>query len=151
MSDYRTDHYEDYRDEYPMHWPATQRRLENAAEWSKQFNDMVDENSWNQKLLGFSAQQGVENALRGIISAYNDPTIFRHDLNRIWNHYLENYHDHTDPQAQNCAKPSTTCSNTPHTRTRTLPLATATGSSTTQPNTATTATLAPWTKTKRWN
>ena len=100
MSDYRMGHHDDYRNEYPMHWPATQRRLENAAEWSKQFNDMVDENSWNQKLLGFSAQQGVENALRGINSAYNDPTIFRHDLNRIWNHYLENHHDHTDPQAQ---------------------------------------------------
>ena len=100
ISDYRMGYHDDYRNEYPMHWPATQRRLENAAEWSKQFNDMVDENSWNQKLLEFSAQQGVENALRSIISAYNDPTIFRHDLNRIWNHYLENHHDHADPQAQ---------------------------------------------------
>ena len=59
ISDYRMGYHDDYRNEYPMHWPATQRRLENAAEWSKQFNDMVDENSWNQKLLGFSAQQGV--------------------------------------------------------------------------------------------
>ena len=100
MSDCRMNCNHEYHDEYPLHWPATQRRLENTAEWSKQFNDMVDENSWNQKLLGFSAQQAVENAMRGILSAHNDPAIFRHDLNRIWNHYLENHHDHAEPQAQ---------------------------------------------------
>ena len=82
----------DYDDEYPEHWPATRERLENAAEWSKEFNDMVDEDHWNQKLLGLSAQQSVENSLRGLLSAYNDPTIFRHDLNRIWNHYLLHHH-----------------------------------------------------------
>ena len=30
-----------YEDDYPEHWPATRQRLENTAEWSKQFNDMV--------------------------------------------------------------------------------------------------------------
>lgn len=100
MSDCGMSCHDDYRSEYPMHWPAAQRRLENAAGWSGQFNDTVDENSWNRKFLGFSAQQGVENALRGIISACNDPTVFRHDLNRIWNHYLENRQDHADPQAR---------------------------------------------------
>ncbi len=100
MSGYIMDFPCDCPSGYPMHWPATQRRLENAAEWSKQFNDMVDGNSWNQKLLGFSAQQGVENALRGIISVYNDPAIFRHDLNRIWSHYLENHHDQAHPLSQ---------------------------------------------------
>ena len=85
-----------YDDGYPEHWPATRERLENAAEWRKEFNDMVDQDHWNQKLLGLAAQQSVENALRGLLSAYNDPTIFRHDLNRIWNHYLSNHHP---PQA----------------------------------------------------
>ncbi len=88
-----------YDDEYPDHWPATRERLENAAEWRKEFNDMVDEDHWNQKLLGLSAQQSVENALRGLLSAYNDPTIFRHDLNRIWDHYLKHHHDYDDPTA----------------------------------------------------
>ena len=27
MSDYRMGHHDDYRNEYPIHWPATQRRL----------------------------------------------------------------------------------------------------------------------------
>ena len=100
MSDYSISHDDDYRNEYPPHWPATQRRLENAAEWSKQFNDMIEENSWNQKLLGFSAQQAVENAMRGINSAHNDPTIFRHDLDGIWTHYLHNHHNDNDPRSQ---------------------------------------------------
>ena len=60
----RTNYGTEYEDAYPDHWPATRQRLENTAEWSKQFNDMVDENHWNQKLMGFSAQQEVENALR---------------------------------------------------------------------------------------
>ena len=97
MSGERLDYRSDGEDAYPDHWPATRQRLENAAEWQKQYNDMVDGDDWNQKLMGFSAQQGVENALRGILSAYNDPSIFRHDLNRIWEHYVERYHDGTDP------------------------------------------------------
>ena len=99
MSDEGLNHPVDCPDDYPDHWPATRQRLENAAEWRRQYNDMVDEDSWNQKLMGFSAQQGVENALRSLLSAYNDPEIFRHDLNRIWEHYLEHYYDETDPDA----------------------------------------------------
>ena len=99
MSSEKLDHGADYDNEYPEHWPATRERLENSAEWSKEFNDMVNEDHWNQKLLGLSAQQSVENALRGLLSAYNDPTIFRHDLNRIWDHYLLNHHDAGDPSA----------------------------------------------------
>jgi HEPN domain-containing protein len=98
MSGERLGYGNDYQDDYPEHWPATRQRLENAAEWQKHYNDMVEEDHWNQKLMGFSAQQGVENALRGILSAYNDPTIFRHDLNRIWERYVEHHGDATDPQ-----------------------------------------------------
>ena len=78
----RTNYGTEYEDAYPDHWPATRQRLENTGEWSKQFNDMVDENHWNQKLMGFSAQQEVENALRGLLSVHNDPTTFRHGLGR---------------------------------------------------------------------
>ena len=99
MSGERLDYHSDGADDdYPDHWPATRQRLENAAEWQKQYNDMVDADDWNQKLMGFSAQQGVENALRGLLSAYNDPAIFRHDLNRIWERYVARYHDGTDPE-----------------------------------------------------
>ena len=79
----RTNYGTEYEDAYPDHWPATRQRLENTAEWSKQFNDMVDENHWNQKLMGFSAQQEVENALRGLLSVHNDPTTFRHGLGPV--------------------------------------------------------------------
>ena len=86
-----------YEDDYPEHWPATRQRLENTAEWSKQFNDMVAEDHWNQKLMGFSAQQQVENALRGLLSAHNDPTTFRHGLNGIWEYYVGTYYDPNNP------------------------------------------------------
>ena len=39
----RMDYGAGYEDDYPEHWPATRQRLENTAEWSKQFNDMVAE------------------------------------------------------------------------------------------------------------
>ena len=62
--------------------------------WS---NDMVERNHWNQKTMGYAAQQTVENVLRGLLSAHNDPEMFRHDLNRIWNHYVDHHHDPSDP------------------------------------------------------
>ena len=86
-------------DRYPEHWPATRQRLENAAEWRQEYNDMVAGEHWNQKLMGLTAQQTVENALRGLLSAHNDPALFRHDLNRIWEHYLANHHNPADPNA----------------------------------------------------
>ena len=71
-------------DGYPGHWPATRQRLQNTGEYSHQFNEMVEENHWNQKLLGFSAQQAVENALKGWLSAHNDDRNWDHNLNRLW-------------------------------------------------------------------
>lgn len=41
-SDVKLNHAAHYDDDYPEHWEATRQRLENAAEWSKEFNDMVD-------------------------------------------------------------------------------------------------------------
>ena len=96
----RMDYSTGYEDDYPEHWPATRQRLENTAEWSKQFNDMVAEDHWNQKLMGFSAQQQVENALRGLLSAHNDPTTFRHGLDGIWEYYVDTYHDRNDPETK---------------------------------------------------
>ena len=61
---------------------------------------MVDENHWNQKLMGFSAQQEVENALRGLLSVHNDPTTFRHGTRRIWEYYVDTYYDPNDPETK---------------------------------------------------
>lgn len=100
MSDEKLNYTTQCDDDYPDHWEANRQRLENAAEWSKEFNDMVDNGHWNQKVLGFAAQQAIENVFRGLLSAYNDPAVFRYDLNRIWNHYTAN---HYDPNHRNAA------------------------------------------------
>ena len=71
-------------DDYPDHWPATRQRLQNTGEYGHEFNQMVDKNHWNQKLVGFCAQQAVENVLKGWLSAHNDDRNWDHDLNRLW-------------------------------------------------------------------
>ena len=96
----RMDYGTGYEDGYPEHWPATRQRLENTAEWAREFNVMVDNDEWNQKLMGFAAQQAVENALRGLLSAHNDPTMFRHGLDGIWEYYANTYHDPNDPATE---------------------------------------------------
>ena len=73
-----------YEDGYPAHWPETRQRIQNAEEYHHHFNEMVDENHWNQKTLGFLGQQAVENALKGWLSAYNDDRTFGHDLTALW-------------------------------------------------------------------
>ena len=62
----------------------TKQRLENVDEYLYEFNRMVDENHRGQKLLGFCAQQAVENALKGWLSAYNDDRTFGHELTDLW-------------------------------------------------------------------
>ena len=96
MSGERLENQSDYDDGYPVHWPATKKRLENTAEWGHHFNDMVDQDHWNQKVTGFAAQQAVENALKGWLSTFNDPSRFGHDLNSTWDH-LERVQDWSQP------------------------------------------------------
>jgi predicted nucleotidyltransferase/HEPN domain-containing protein len=85
MSRERLEHSMTYPDDgYPAHWPATKQRLENLEEFDHHFNEMVNENHWNQKAIGFFAQQTVENALKGWLSAHNDDRNWDHNLNRLW-------------------------------------------------------------------
>ena len=88
-----------YQDSYPTHWPETRQRLENVEEFLHQFNQMVDENHWNQRLLGFSAQQAVENALKGWLSAYNDTRTFSHELVGLWTD-IQNLEDWSGPDME---------------------------------------------------
>ena len=99
MSGERLDYQTDYEDGYPVHWPATKKRLENTAEWGHHFNDMVDQDYWNQKVTGFAAQQAVENALKGWLSTFNDPSRFGHDLNSMRD-YLERIQDRSQPDLE---------------------------------------------------
>ena len=96
MSSERLNYQANYNNEYPEHWEATKQRLENTWKRLVSFNNKVDEEDWDQDMTGFTAQQSIENGLKGILSAHNCPETFRHDLNGIWEHYAQHHHDPQD-------------------------------------------------------
>ena len=69
-------------DGYPDHWPETRRRIERAQAWNQSLADVI--NNQHQELVGFTAQQAVENALTGWLSAYNDIRTLGHDPRELW-------------------------------------------------------------------
>ena len=73
-----------YEDGYPDHWPETQRRLRKAEEFCQTFDEMVERNDWNKDLMGFNAQQAVENAIKGWLSTLQNKDRFQHDLESAW-------------------------------------------------------------------
>ena len=83
------------RDGYPDHWPETRRRIESAEAWQHSLADMVDAEHWHQELVGFTAQQAVENALKGWLSAHNDSRTWGHELLDLWVD-IRNIADHSD-------------------------------------------------------
>lgn len=74
-------------DGYPDHWPETRRRIERAQAWNQSLADVIE--NQHQELIGFTAQQAVENALKGWLSAYNDTRTFGHDLTELWDDIKE--------------------------------------------------------------
>ena len=93
MSDETLNHRTSYEDRYPEHWPATRVHLANSWENMHRLEGQVEERSWDDKMVGFTAQQTVENGLKSLLSLHQDTAEFRHDLQRIWNHYLIHHHD----------------------------------------------------------
>ncbi len=93
MSDERGDYRNYYQDDYPEHWPATRTHLANSWVNMYRLEQLVEERSWDHKMVGFTAQQTVENGLKSLLSLHQDTAEFRHDLVAIWNHYLNNHHD----------------------------------------------------------
>ena len=71
-------------DGYPDHWPETARRLQTVEEWLYHVNDMLDRESGPQRVMGFGAQQGVENALKAWLSTHNLQRNYGHDLMPLW-------------------------------------------------------------------
>ena len=60
---------DEYEDGYPAGWPDIRQRLSNARLRLGSLNRMIDIALDDQDLIGFIAQQAVENALKGWISA----------------------------------------------------------------------------------
>ena len=56
-------------DDYPAGWPDIRQRLINARRWLGTMNHSIDTGLDDQEAIGFMAQQAVENALKGWISA----------------------------------------------------------------------------------
>ena len=84
---------EAHPDGYPDHWPATRVHLANRWEHMRHLEELIAERSWNDKMVGFTAQQTVENAPKALLSLHQDTAEFRHDLQAIWGHYLARHHD----------------------------------------------------------
>ena len=93
MSDDRTECPNSYQDDYPEHWPATKVHLANSWENMYSLEELVGKKSWDHKMVGFTAQQTVENGLKSLLSLHQDTVEFRHDVKPIWNHYLNHHHD----------------------------------------------------------
>ena len=71
-------------DGFPDHWPETVRRLQTVEEWLYHVNDMLEKESGPQRVLGFGAQQAVENALKAWLSTHNLPRNYGHELTPLW-------------------------------------------------------------------
>ena len=69
---------------FPDHWPETVRRLQTVEEWLYHVNDMLQTGSGPQRVLGFGAQQAVENALKAWLSTHNLPRNYGHELTPVW-------------------------------------------------------------------
>ena len=84
---------------YPNHWPETRVRIENALEWLDEVHERVENNSPRQRLLGFAAQQSLENGLKAWLSSYNDNREWGHEFGTLWDDikHLEYNNDPTAP------------------------------------------------------
>ncbi len=60
---------EDFADDYVPGWPDIRQRLINSGRWLNSLNHSIDTGLDDQELSGFIAQQAMENALKGWISA----------------------------------------------------------------------------------
>ena len=69
----------DYGDEQPDNWPDIEQRLLNAREGLTDLEKGI-EGGLSDRMVGFIAQQALENALKGYISALGDDYRLTHDL-----------------------------------------------------------------------
>ena len=80
MSGERLNYSSNYEDNYPDSWPDVKEKLQAAHRQLDTFNQLIGLDNSHQEDYGFHAQQAVENALKGWLSAADLPYYRIHDL-----------------------------------------------------------------------
>ena len=71
-----------YDNPAPTNWPDIRQRIANAERELRVLNILVEGNA-DQEAIGFHAQQAIENALKGWISALDDDYRNTHELGKL--------------------------------------------------------------------
>ena len=81
MNDDQPDYPVRHDDEYPLNWPDISQRIINTRNNIRAMNYLLsDEDGSHQEVVGFLAQQAIENALKGWLSALDIDYYNRHDI-----------------------------------------------------------------------
>ena len=88
---------EDFNNEYPSGWPDIRQRLINARRRLGSLNHNIDTGNDDQELIGFIAQQAVENALKGWISAIDCDYTNIHRIDRLTDILRDNVPEGSSP------------------------------------------------------
>ena len=88
---------EDFDDGYHVGWPDIRQRLINARRWLGSLNLNIDAGNDDQELIGFTAQQAVENALKGWISAIDCDYTNIHRIDLLVDIVLDNTTEGSSP------------------------------------------------------
>ena len=84
-------------DDSPTNWPDVRQRILNANRWLGSMNVNIDVANYDQELIGFIAQQSVENALKGWIAAIDCEYWNIHDVVRLADVLFDNVPPNTSP------------------------------------------------------
>ena len=72
-----------YDNPTPTNWPDIRQRMANAERYLSDLEVLTENPRSSQELIGFTAQQALENALKGWISALDAEYRNTHDLTRL--------------------------------------------------------------------
>ena len=73
----------DYENPEPSNWPDIRQRVANARRSLRDLEVLVEDSRSSQEAIGFHAQQAMENALKGWISALDADYRNTHDLAKL--------------------------------------------------------------------
>ncbi len=73
----------DYDNPEPSNWPDIRQRIANARRSLRDLEVLVEDSRSSQEAIGFHAQQAMENALKGWISALDSDYRNTHDLAKL--------------------------------------------------------------------